>query len=419
MRALVAALFLVCLAGPSCDATRVRLGGAAPGEEDVLVVPGNSGFAGGLDVVCETVTHTATLRPAVLAFALDVSGSMGQLDCPFWHHDPAVKWAPVVDAVKAFFERPDAAVLHASMTLFPASESQCNVASYAVPDVPLTQLPSPRFGEVLADYEAEVGLADYTDPMPIFGGTWRGGTPTAAALTAVTASLDVARATFPDASMAVVLVTDGMPAGCGDDIEHLASVIDAVSDLRVTGIVTYVIGVREPTLAEDAVAPWEADGDRVWACKNPSGAWRWNYMDTATPRPPTDNLANLHTIAAAGGTERAVLVDTGNPAATEAALVTAIDVIRRRAVPCSVEIPGREGGGFDPEKLDLRIADGGDEVGLGYDPTCSDGIGWRYDDPNAPTRIELCDATCRTVQGSLEIELEVDYLCTPRSATPT
>lgn len=418
MRPLLAALFSACSVGLSCDAARVSLGGTAPGGDDVLEVPRNWGAAGGPEVVCETVTHTATLRPAVLAFALDVSGSMGQLDCPFWHHDPAVKWTPVVDAVTAFFERPDAATLHASMTLFPASESQCSTASYAEPDVPLTQLPSTRFANVLRAYEAEVGLADYTDPMPIFGGDWRGGTPTAAAIEAVSASLDVARTSFPDASMAVVLVTDGMPAGCGDDVEHLANVIDAVSDLRVAGITTYVIGVREPTLAEDAVAPWEADGERVWACKNPSGAWRWDYTDTTTPKVPPDNLANLHTIAAAGGTERAVLVDTGSPAVTEAALVTAIDVIRRRAVPCSVEIPGREGGGFDPEKLDLRIADSGDAVALSYDPSCTGGVGWRYDNPGAPTRIELCDATCRTVQGSLELELEVDYLCQPRSATP-
>src|SRR6188768_1406237 len=47
-----------------------------------------NGGGGGGGPVCETVSAAAELPPVYLAFAFDVSGSMGQLDQPRWWHDP-------------------------------------------------------------------------------------------------------------------------------------------------------------------------------------------------------------------------------------------------------------------------------------------------------------------------------------------
>ncbi len=404
---------MCALATCACEMAPLTLGRSTPGGG---VDSDNNGLGGqGSPVVCKTSSSTTTLRPLVLAFAFDVSGSMGRLDCPFWNHDPKFKWQPVVDATTSFFEDQTISGVRASMTLFPTSAEQCTEDNYQQPDVAMTTLPSSAFGTVLHAYELEVGLDDYGDPMPEWGGPWRGGTPTLAAVRATHAGLLPERAT-EGTRAALVLVTDGLPAGCGDDIEHLADVIGAVSDARADDVFTYVIGVREPTLAPGAVPPWEDNGERVWACKSNSGNWLWGYDDPTTPRPAPDNLSNLHTIAAAGGTSRALLIDTGDPAATRVAFRSAIDAIRRQAVPCSVAIPTHPDGtgSFDKDKIDVRWEDGGVLQRLPYDPQCAPGGGWHYDESDPPRNIELCPETCGKVQSSLTLELGVDFLCEPR-----
>jgi hypothetical protein len=408
-------LGLVLLALSACENGPITLGLTAP-EEVKVDATRDEGLGGKAPVVCETISSTTILRPAALAIAFDVSGSMGRLDCPFWNHDPQFKWRPVVDATTAFLEDETIQGVRASMTLFPAASDQCTEAAYGEPDVPLTTLPSTQFRAVLAAYEQEVGLADYADPMPDSGGTWRGGTPTRAAVNATRALLSSLLEAEESTQAAIVLVTDGMPAGCGDDIEHLSDLIGAVSDAHAEGIFTYVIGVREPTLSPDAAPPWEEDGKRVWACKSPAGAWLWNYDAVDTPFVPPDNLANLHTIAAAGGTDRALLIDTGDPEATRVAFREGIDAIRRQAVPCSVVIPPNPDGAesFDKDKIDVRWKDGDSAERLPYDPACEPGGGWHYDDESSPRTIHLCPETCRKVQSSLTLELGVDFLCERR-----
>jgi hypothetical protein len=99
------------------------------------------------DPSCEaTATGEARLEPVRLAFAFDVSGSMGKLDYPY--HDPTLKWEPVVAATKAFFTDPASTGISASLTFFPidADESErCDANSYDTPDVPMTALPSTAF----------------------------------------------------------------------------------------------------------------------------------------------------------------------------------------------------------------------------------------------------------------------------------
>src|SRR6188768_1174252 len=92
-----------------------------------------NGGGGGGGPVCETVSAAAELPPVYLAFAFDVSGSMGQLDQPRWWHDPESKWQPVVEATSAFFEDSSSQGLSASMALFPALEDHCEAENYEDP----------------------------------------------------------------------------------------------------------------------------------------------------------------------------------------------------------------------------------------------------------------------------------------------
>jgi hypothetical protein len=295
-----------------------------------------------------------------LAVLFDVSGSMGKFDYEW--HDPALKWEPVVAGTKAFFTDPASAGLEASLAFFPAASDRCEPSSYAEPEVPFTELPSAAFGAAI----------DAVTPQS--ADDWRGGTPTLAALQGTIARLEPLAAADPDATYAIVLVTDGHPQDCDDNsIESVAAAVSAVAST----IPTYVIGVRNPPV----------DG-------------------------APDTVSDLDALAVAGGTGQALLIDTGNPASTTADLLTAVNGIRGQTLSCDLDLPappaGRE---LDPQRVRVSFTTAAGAVDLPYDPGCTAGGGWHYDDPTAPATIHLCPDTCTTVQGDVEAELSVAFAC--------
>jgi len=355
---------------------------------------GNS--VGGAGPVCEQVSSAAETAPVFLGFAFDVSGSMGKLDSPNWWHDPASKWTPVVAATSAFFESASSTGLEASMALFPAEDASCDSETYVEPTVPMTGLPSTAFSEQFQAYEAEVG-------SPLAGGDWRGGTPTYAAALGVSEYLASLREGTPNGRFALVLVTDGLPQGCDEELED---VVTAVEDFAADGIPTYVIGIENPTTAPASLPDdWDDWGD----CDSGDGGGD-------TPCAPLANLEALNDIAEAGGTNSAFLIDTGDPVATQAAFTAAIDAIRSRAVSCDLAIPPHPepGMSFEGDKIDVSITVDGTTTTLPYDEACSEPVGWHFDDPDMPLQIELCASTCASLQTATEAAAQVNFLCEPR-----
>ncbi|HEY8944961.1 MAG TPA: vWA domain-containing protein [Polyangiaceae bacterium] len=312
---------------------------------------------------CASENARAKVEPVYLAFAFDVSGSMGEGDYPW--HDRTLKWDPVVAATKAFFQDAPSQGLHASMTFFPAAEHKCEDATYRTPNVPMTPLPSTEFGRVLDERGSQ---------------TWRGGTPTAQVLRGVIDFVQEHRLTTPG-RYAIVLVTDGHPQDCEDN-----QIEDVVSEARAIAadIPTYVVGVKNPPIDD---AP--------------------------------DTVSSLTDIALAGGTERAYIIDTGNPAQTTADFRATIDAIRGAAVSCDVAIPTPpDGRVFDKEKVAVTYRSGGASNALTYDPACTGAASWQYDDSSNPTQIRLCPATCGTLQNDASAELFVEFTCETRIVIP-
>jgi len=328
-----------------------------------------------------------------LAFAFDVSGSMGKLDRPNWWHDPEAKWKPVVSATRAFFESTGLKRLNASMALFPAEDDDCDVDTYQEPTVGMTELPSPAFGEALAAYEDEVG-------EPLAGGDWRGGTPTFAALSGTARSLDELREAEPDAAFAVVLVTDGLPQGCSEELDEA---VERAEELAAEGLRTYVIGIQNPTLP-----PSELPQD--WS--------DWGSCDDGggeTPCPSPDTLQALNQIADAGGTGTAFLIDTNDPTATETAFSSAIDAIRQSSFSCSLPIPPNPmGGSFEPDFIDVTVKRGGTTMGLKFDESCNAADSWHFVADSSPLELELCPNTCEDIVAEGDAELLIDFLCEER-----
>lgn len=352
---------------------------------------------GGKGPVCETASSEAELAPIYLAFAFDVSGSMGQMDRPRWWHDPTKKWDPVVAATTEFFQDPDSQGISASMTLFPEVQSiRCDSESYESPlpgGVAMTALPSNSFKTRLDAYRE---------------GSWRGGTPTLAVIEGTIQFLEPLIEEHPDAKFALVLVTDGLPQDCSSNANKISTVAAAVAEAK-DKIPTYVIGIENPT-TPPAEKP---SGWANWGC-NSQGEESGSDRNYPCPRP--DTLDALNDIAEAGGTSQAFLIDTDNPEATKTAFRAAIDKIRARAVSCELGIPAHPTPGkkFDKDKINVSKTLAGKKTAFLYDPDCEEGDAWHYDDEENPKKIVLCSATCEQVQSEPGVDLNVDFLCENR-----
>ncbi|KYF98030.1 cell wall anchor domain-containing protein [Sorangium cellulosum] len=369
----VAAVGLGCGSSPSDagEGAGASSGGSSGGEGGSFDIggepgPGSSGAGNGSPAgggACATQTAAASLQPVYLAFAFDVSGSMGKGDKKW--HDKSLKWDPVVAATQQFFADPSSEGLTASLAFFPAEDDKCTSEIYATPDVPLTPLPSPAFGAALDQIE------------PMTSSDWRGGTPTAWVMRGTSAFIEAQRQQNPG-KYAIVLVTDGYPQGCDEASDTIDAVVADAQAALADSILTYVIGVENPPI----------DG-------------------------APDTLDDLHEIAAAGGTEGAVLIDTGDPSQTTAAFKAAIERIRSAAVSCTMAIPlPPDGSSFDKEKVRVVYTDGANAATeLAYDQSCATDGAWRYDEPASPTQIVLCVDTCTTVQADATAQLSVDFTC--------
>jgi hypothetical protein len=230
----------------------------------------------------------------------------------------------------------------------------CNADAYAVPSVPVAL---PSVPQRLID---DILVRDFA-----------GGTPTRPALEGTYQYLESWTAQNPGRKVAVVLATDGEPAGCDDNG------VDDVADLAAAALVgpsriqTFVIGVGRA-------------------------------------------LDNLNEIARAGGTTKAFLTDTSGGVNVEFA--DALESIRAAAAACTFDIPDRtELGLVDPSLINVRYTGSGSTAATIVPKTldgsladCGSTGGWHYDNPAAPTRIELCDSTCRAVEGA---NVEVQFGC--------
>lgn len=361
--------------GPSTGSN----GQSAAGNLNVTLTNGASTTGG--DQPCAASDTPTKLQGVVLTFVFDVSASMGNGQFPYFSRE--LKWDPVVAATKAFFEDPTSKGLSATLTFFPnelapiasaammgptSMGAECVAADYATPDVPLTVLPSPAFSTAI----------DAVTPLD--ADSWRLGTPTLPALEGAIQGVQAMQAADPGTRYVIVLVTDGMPALCpGPDGESVQAVADAAAAVADT-IPTYVIGVNNPVTEEE-------------------------------PNPP-DTVTDLNTVAVAGGTDAAYIVDTTNPANTAAQLTDIIDTIREFSFTCSLPIPEPTGGEeFDPNEVNVAYTSPSlGDVPFTYDPACTVDNGWHYDDAANPTSIQICTNVCDAIrvqqdEGQLSIEL--------------
>jgi hypothetical protein len=234
--------------------------------------------------------------------------------------------------------------------------ASCEITDYSTPAVEIAPLPdnTPALAASLAS----------NDPIGL--------TPTPVALAG---ALDRAAAhaiANPTHRVFTVLATDGLPTDCVPpgvmDVDQAA---DAVADIAATGfasspsIETYVIGVFAPE--------------------------------------ETDALAKLDSMAAAGGTESAFIVDATQDVAQQ--LIAALAEIRGGTLDCEFQLPTPpDGQELDYHLVNVEVSTTGEQLELFYvqrEEDCDRAeYGWFYDvEPEAggvPTQIRVCEQTCTT-----------------------
>jgi Mg-chelatase subunit ChlD len=304
-------------------------------------------------ITCFTGSRAVGQIPIDLYFALDRSRSMDTID----RGATKTRYAAVSSAMTTFLNSSLSAGLGAGIFFFPRSlpggEPYCSPADYAFPVVPIGLLPG-----VAASITKAISLQ-----------TRGAATPMTPALEGGHIYARGNEASHPDHTTAVVVVTDGAPRDCGSSLQGTAAVV-ATAMTGVPPIRTYVLGVGP-------------------------------------------NLDNLNTIAQAGGSSQAYLVESSG----ESSLLSALEAIRTSALACEFVLPGAISP-TDVVRVSTRLGAGGatsiDPVGDA--DACAGQAGWFYDRPlsggsSPPSKILLCPASCDPLVQSTGNHLDVTINC--------
>ncbi|HWZ87862.1 MAG TPA: hypothetical protein VNW92_03405, partial [Polyangiaceae bacterium] len=251
--------------------------------------------------------------------------------------------------------------------------TSCDITAYATPAQAIAALPA----------AATALVASIDKKMP------DGNTPTAPALSGAIQEASAWAKAHPDHRVVTVLATDGLPTECfAANVTDEATAVSQVGGIAAMGLAatpsisTFVIGVFGPD-------------------------------DVAQMAP-----GNLDTIAMAGGTMSAFIVDTSKDVTTQ--FLAALDAIRGGKLECAFQIP-QPGAGqtLDYHKVNVSVKTASGTNGLFYvtkaelcDPTTG---GWYYDaDPDmggTPTQIIACPSSCTAFQGVNDASVDIALGC--------
>ncbi|HMJ15211.1 MAG TPA: vWA domain-containing protein, partial [Polyangiaceae bacterium] len=277
-------------------------GGTLPGTGgSILGNDGSSGEGGELtpDAACAVGNVEATLEPVALLVMLDTSSSMVQ--------DGSQKWANAKQGISSFVSSPTAAGLKVALTYFPNNDAACDGSGYDLADV--------TGGAGVAMGILPGNAAAITTSINAKA-TTSNGTPTEDALNGIRRYCTQYVAQNPTERCVGVLVTDGEPNGCSNDITTLGNVA-AASFGGNPSIPIYVMGM--------------------------TGAV----------------FTTLNTLASRGGTQQAINVNDGG----SNAFLQALNTIRGQVVSCDFPIPS--GANIDVNRVNIQLTTAAGTVSLG------------------------------------------------------
>lgn len=300
---------------------------------------------------CAEVREEASLVPVNMLLTVDKSGSMDD-------GMPVSKWEAATSAFTAFFEDPAAAGLRVALRLWPddsdgCNDDDCDAAACGQPQVALGSLGDATHSQALID------ALEMTVP--------EGGTPVSAALDGALVWAQAQLAAAPSEQAVIVLVTDGEPNGCDENIDNIAAI---AASAFAAGAPVFVVGIEG------------------------------------------SNEMQIDQIATAGGTDAGYFVGSAN---AEAELLAAMQDIQGKSVSCTFAYPQEEPDQpLSPDLMRIEYTSGSEVIRVprveGPEACTAEG-GWYLDDPANPMTITLCPETCNTVQGDVQARIDVAVGC--------
>ncbi|HET7543130.1 MAG TPA: vWA domain-containing protein [Polyangiaceae bacterium] len=297
------------------------------------------------DEVCAAQAYEGEAVPLDIYIMFDQSGSMLN------DVGGITRLDAVEGAARTFLRDQASAPIGVGVGYFgfqPIGQTTCSPSDYTSPSVPVT-----------LDHEAV--LRSLADRQPI------GETPTGAAIRGACDYAKQVKKSNAGHSVVLLLLTDGEPkapmsCSTGTCCPTLSDAVQAASDCRngQPGIKTYVLGVGP-------------------------------FLD------------NLQQIAQAGGTDHAYLVGDQD---VEQKVLQALNKIRGDAsIPCQLRIPEPTSGTeLDYGLVNVAYQDSNCTLSTIYNvpsaASCDAASGgWYYDDPAAPSSVNLCGASCDQVSA--------------------
>jgi len=297
----------------------------------------------------------AVRKPVDMFIMMDRSSSM-LYTVP---NSTVTRWSAFQEGMEQFVQEASMQDLRAGINFFGASRwggedaIDCDVDGYATPKVEIAQVS--ENGEELVAAIVANQPAGLTPTMPALQGAVQH------AKDWLTSGRNEGRA------VVVVLVTDGYPTQCNMPISIQAIAEVSKEAFEVDHIRTFVIGLAAGF--------------------------------------------NLNTIAQAGGTENATLLDENEPTQ---GLVDALINITDTKIACDYDIPTPpEGMEFDRDLVQVLftpMSSGREEIPrIDSAAACSinPNGGWYYDNPLDPKQIRVCPCTCSRINqaGSISVSL--------------
>jgi hypothetical protein len=193
-----------------------------------------------------------------------------------------------------------------------------------------------------------------------------------------------------------VLMTDGDPNGCNENIDNLAQLVADHFAATKGAVKMFFIGETGATLA--SLEKYAVNGG-------------------AAP----------HTDFCGGGPSPCHYWDVGDgqPAAFLSAMASIVgQATVSHPLPCTFKVPPPpDGKTLDPKLVNVKFTDkNGQPIGIyrvESEATCDPSVGgWYYDDPAAPTEIQLCATTCSTVSAATGANVAVELGCASRTPPP-
>lgn len=321
--------------------------GEEPSEDPGFNSTADGGLADAAEDICGSKEVKAEAVPLAMIVLIDRSGSMS-----------GEKWSTATTAIRAFADRAEVVGMKMGVQFFPpldTSKNQCDASGYTNLAVPIAPLPD----NVIPIQQKLLNTA-----------ADGGGTPMRSGLEGSIAAMQTFIQQTSAHAGAVILVTDGDPTACGG-ISEVASVATngANAPAGTPKVKTFAVGME--------------------------GA----------------SFSNLDTIAkGGGGAPKSFNVGAG--ATAQQSLLEALETIRTGALGCEYVLPPVDGL-LDLDSVVVKFTPGQNDPVVDIRRVADEGScgattgGYYYDDPKAPSRVVLCPATCKAVQGA-PVEAKVD-----------